>query len=70
MIEQAAQMDCQAYISGEVSERTTHLARELGIEYFAAGHHATERGGTMALSEYIKEHLGLSVNFVDITNPV
>ena len=70
MIEQAAQMGCQAYISGEVSERTTHLARELGIEYFAAGHHATERGGIMALSEYIKEHLGLSVNFVDITNPV
>ena len=25
MIEQAAQMGCQAYISGEVSERTTHI---------------------------------------------
>ncbi|MFU0810022.1 Nif3-like dinuclear metal center hexameric protein, partial [Escherichia coli] len=70
MIEQAAQMGCQAYISGEVSERTTHIARELGIEYFACGHHATERGGVLALGKYVKENLALTVDFVDIDNPV
>lgn len=70
MIEQAAQMGCQAYISGEVSERTTHIARELGIEYFACGHHATERGGVLALGNYVKENLALTVDFVDIDNPV
>ena len=70
MIEQAAQMGCQAYISGEVSERTTHIARELGIEYFACGHHATERGGVLALGDYVKENLALTVDFVDIDNPV
>ena len=70
MIEQAAVMGCQAYISGEVSERTTHLARELGVDYFACGHHATERGGIKALGNYVRDTYALSVNFIDIENPV
>ncbi|MDN6276587.1 Nif3-like dinuclear metal center hexameric protein [Psychrobacter sp.] len=69
MIEQAAQMDCDAYISGEISERTTHSARELGIDYFACGHHATERGGIQALGDVIAQEFGLPVTFIDIDNP-
>ncbi|OOR87306.1 Nif3-like dinuclear metal center hexameric protein [Moraxella caviae] len=69
MIEQAAKMGCDAFISGEISERTTHAARELGLEYFAAGHHATERGGVQRLGEYIAKELSLQVEFVDIDNP-
>ncbi len=69
MIEQAAAMGCDAYISGEISERTTHSARELGIDYFAAGHHATERGGIQALGELVAQHFGISVTFIDIDNP-
>ena len=69
MIEQAAMMRCDAYISGEISERTTHSARELAIDYFACGHHATERGGIQALGDKIAQHFGLSVRFIDIDNP-
>ena len=69
MIEQAALMGCDAFISGEISERTTHSARELGIDYFACGHHATERGGIQALGEIIAQEFGLPVTFVDIANP-
>lgn len=69
MIEQAAAMGCDAYISGEISERTTHSARELGIDYFACGHHATERGGIKALGELVAERFGLPVTFIDIDNP-
>ncbi|AMN49782.1 Nif3-like dinuclear metal center hexameric protein [Psychrobacter sp. P2G3] len=69
MIEQAAAMGCDAYISGEISERTTHSARELGIDYFACGHHATERGGIQALGKLVTEHFGLPVTFIDIDNP-
>lgn len=69
MIEQAAAMGCDAYISGEISERTTHSARELGIDYFACGHHATERGGIQALGEMVREHFGIPVTFIDIDNP-
>jgi dinuclear metal center YbgI/SA1388 family protein len=70
MLEQAAEMGCDAYISGEISERTTHSARELGIDYFASGHHATERGGIQALGALIQQQMpSLKVTFIDIDNP-
>ena len=69
MIEQAAAMGCDAYISGEISERTTHSARELEIDYFACGHHATERAGIQALGDIVAQQFGLSVRFIDIDNP-
>lgn len=68
-ITQAAKMNCDAYISGEISEKTTHEARELGIDYFACGHHATEKFGVKKLGEVMQEQLGVSVTFVDIANP-
>ncbi|OZB73422.1 MAG: Nif3-like dinuclear metal center protein, partial [Halothiobacillus sp. 14-55-98] len=48
----------------------THIAREEGITYFAAGHHATEREGVRRLGLKLAEHFGLDVRFVDIPNPV
>jgi len=59
-----------AYVSGEVSEPTTHLARESGVAYLAAGHHATERYGIRALGEHVAQHFGLRHTFIDIPNPV
>lgn len=70
MIEQAHQMGCDGFISGEVSERTTHMARELGVDYFGAGHHATEKGGIIALGEQVAKHFDIECVFVDIDNPV
>jgi len=69
-IELAASQGMDAYISGEISERTTYSARELNIHYFSAGHHATERYGVKALGEWLSEHHGFDVTFVDIDNPV
>jgi dinuclear metal center YbgI/SA1388 family protein len=69
-IEQAALLKLDAYISGEVSEQTVHVAREAGIHYFAAGHHATERYGPKALGEHLADQFSLQHEFVDIDNPV
>lgn len=69
-IELAAQSGLDAFISGEISERTTYIARELGIHYFAAGHHATERYGIKALGEWLTKEHGFDVTFIDIDNPV
>ena len=69
MIEQAALMGCDAFISGEISERTTHMAREMGVDYYAAGHHATERGGVMRLADRIADQFGIKTQFIDINNP-
>jgi len=69
-IERAADAGMDAFITGEVSERTVHIARERGIHFFSAGHHATERGGIQALGEWLAQEHGLEVTFIDIENPV
>lgn len=69
-IEQAAALGVQAFISGEISEQTVHQARELGLDYFSAGHHATERYGVQALGEHLAKHFKIRHTFVDIDNPV
>ncbi|MGC3872051.1 Nif3-like dinuclear metal center hexameric protein [Halomonas sp. GXIMD04776] len=69
MIGLAYDAGADAFISGEISERTTHLAREMGISYYAAGHHATERYGVQALGEWLASHHGIEHRFVDIDNP-
>ncbi|MFO8002836.1 Nif3-like dinuclear metal center hexameric protein [Thioalkalivibrio sp.] len=65
----AAARGVDAFISGEISEQTTHEARELGIHYFAAGHHATERYGPQALGDWCARRFGLEHRFIDIPNP-
>ncbi|MDE1514559.1 Nif3-like dinuclear metal center hexameric protein [Vibrio sp. dsl-7] len=69
-IELAASCGLDAFISGEISERTTYAAREQSIHYFSAGHHATERYGIKALGEWLAQHHGFDVTFIDIDNPV
>ena len=69
-IEEAAAHGIDAFISGEVSEHTFHFAKEAGIHYIAAGHHATERYGVQALAAVIGERFDLRQQFIDIPNPV
>jgi dinuclear metal center YbgI/SA1388 family protein len=69
-IEQAANLKVDAYLTGEVSERTVHIAREMGVHFFSAGHHATERYGIKFLGEHLAAEFGLECKFIDIDNPV
>ena len=68
-IEQAATAGAEVFITGEVSEQTIHIAREMNIGFIAAGHHATERYGVKAVGEHLANEFGLSVDFIDIDNP-
>ena len=68
--EAAIAMGAQAYISGEATERTTHLARESEVPFLVCGHHATERLGIRALGDWIEEKHGLECIFVDDDNPI
>ena len=69
-IDLAAAAGADVYISGEVSERTFHSAKELGIHYLAAGHHATERYGIQALGQHLSKQFGVDHEFIDIENPI
>lgn len=66
----AHRLGVDAYLSGEVSERTYYQAKELGIDYFACGHHATERYGIEALGQHLANQFGLTHAFYDSNNPV
>lgn len=69
-IEDAHRLGVDAYLSGEVSERTYYQAQELGIHYFACGHHATERYGIQALGQHLSERFKLQHLFIDSDNPI
>ena len=67
--EAALATGADVFSSGESSEQTVHLARETGMAFIAAGHHATERYGVMALGAHLAEKFGVDCEFVDIDNP-
>ena len=69
-LEQAIEAGVDAFVSGEISEPTVHLALESGVHFFAAGHHATERGGVKALGEHLAQRFELDVQFIDLPIPV
>lgn len=69
-IEDAANLGADAYISGEISERTYYQAKELGIHYFSCGHHATERLGIQQLGNHLAQSYELEHLFIDSNNPV
>ena len=68
--EDAVAAGVDVYISGEISEQTTHIARETGVAYIAAGHHATERYGVQAVGEHLADQFGVTHQFFDVFNPV
>jgi dinuclear metal center YbgI/SA1388 family protein len=67
--EAAIAAGADAFITGEISEPQAHYAREMGVAYFACGHHATERYGAPAVAAHVAAQLGLAHEFVDIDNP-
>ena len=68
--DEAICLGVDAFITGEISEQTVHAARESGVAFIAAGHHATERYGIQALGEHIAQKFDVTHQFIDIDNPV
>ena len=69
-ITKAALQNCDAYISGEVSERTFYEAAELGVHYYACGHHATEKYGVQRLAKAISEQFNIEYSYFELNNPI
>ncbi len=68
--EQAIALGVDAFMTGEISEQNVHVARETGVAFIAAGHHATERYGVQALGEHLVAQFGFAHRFFDQDNPV
>jgi dinuclear metal center YbgI/SA1388 family protein len=67
--EEAIAQGVDAFVTGEISEQSFHLAQESGVAFIAAGHHATERHGIQALGEHLAVRFGLEHRFFDQANP-
>ncbi len=67
--EAAIAAGADVFVTGEISEPQAHYARETGVAFVAAGHHATERYGVQAVGAQVAQELGLSWQFVDVDNP-
>ena len=67
--ESAIAAGADAFITGEISEPQAHLAREMGVSFIAAGHHATERYGAPAVAAQVAAQWGLQHRFIEIDNP-
>ncbi|MGH8684668.1 MAG: Nif3-like dinuclear metal center hexameric protein [Nitrosospira sp.] len=68
--DEAIRQGVDAFITGEISEQNVHAARESGVAFIAAGHHATERYGIQALGEHISQKFNIAHQFIDVDNPV
>jgi dinuclear metal center YbgI/SA1388 family protein len=68
--ETAIAQGVDAYITGEISEQHVHIARETGVAFIAAGHHATERYGVQALGAWIAKQFSIEHQFIDVESPV
>lgn len=66
----AVALGVDAFLTGEISEQNVHVARETGVAFIAAGHHATERYGVQALGEHLVARFGMEHKFFDLDNPV
>ena len=67
--EAAIAAGADVFITGEISEPQAHLARETGVAFIAAGHHATERYGAPAVAGEVARLLGIEHEFIEIDNP-
>jgi dinuclear metal center YbgI/SA1388 family protein len=69
-IHDAVALGLDAFLTGEPVERAYGIARDEGIHYFAAGHHATETFGIRALGDHVAREFGVRHEFIDVPNPI
>jgi dinuclear metal center YbgI/SA1388 family protein len=69
-VHEAIAAGLDAFITGEPAEWANAVAREGGIHFLAAGHHATETFGPRALGEHLAARFGVIHTVIETDNPV
>lgn len=67
---EAVDLGLDAFLTGEPAERGFSIARDAGIHFLAAGHHATETFGVRRLGELLADRFGVRHVFADVPNPI
>lgn len=69
LLTEAASSSIHAFVTGSFDLPAWHQAFEENINFFALGHHATERIGPLALKEKLERDLGVACCFIEEENP-
>jgi dinuclear metal center YbgI/SA1388 family protein len=69
-VHEAVALGLDAFLTGEPAERAYGIARDEGIHFLAAGHHATETFGVRRLGELLAERFDVRHVYVDVPNPI
>lgn len=67
---EAATIGADILVTGELREDSVRAAEEAGVNLYAGGHYNTEKLGVQALGDHLRRRFRLTVQFVDIPNPV
>jgi dinuclear metal center YbgI/SA1388 family protein len=70
LLRDAIEAGADAFITGEISEHHIHEARESNVALITVGHHASERGGVMALAAHLTQKFGVYTEFIDVDSPL
>ncbi len=65
MVDQAAELGVDVYLTGEPSLQGYNLAEQLGQTVVFAGHYATETFGVRSLARLIRQKLNVPADFAD-----
>ncbi len=69
MVAEAGRAGFDAFLSGEPQLTAWHYAREYGINAIFGGHYATETFGVRAVNNWLRQHLKLPTQFIDLAVP-
>ena len=69
MVTQAIDAGLDAYVNGEMNLTGYNASLQGGMNFYAAGHYATERFGVRALGDWIANQFGLEHQFIDFDLP-
>ena len=64
-IEQAAELGCDAYITGETSQSAYYESLNAGMHVIYGGHYQSETLGVIALGEHLAQKFGIDFQFID-----
>jgi dinuclear metal center YbgI/SA1388 family protein len=70
LLRDAIDSGADAFITGEISEHHIHEARESNVTLITLGHHASERGGVVALGSHLTQKFGVQCEFIDVDSPL
>jgi dinuclear metal center YbgI/SA1388 family protein len=66
---EAGKNNVTSYVTGEISEHVPSLAQELNMNFFAAGHYATETFGVRSLAKVLEKQFSVRTFFIKEDNP-